>query len=104
MKNFFAVQMPLNQIVPGGDDPAPAPAPAPSSHRGLQCEFCESTLAANGQVLRVGARAKRLRDLEDEIESRDQAIRERETIIAEQKQRIAELEAQLPKPKARAGW
>ena len=103
MMRFFRLQYPLMQdpIVPG--DPAPVIAPAPSS--ALTCEFCDCTLARNGQVLRVGARAKKLRDAEDDIATRDGIIRERDTTITGLNQRVAELEAQLPKPKERAsGW
>src|SRR5262245_29147509 len=84
-------------IVPG-DPPTPTPAPRGDS---LTCEFCDCTLARNGQVLRVGARAKKLRDAEDEIADRDSTIREKDATIAQHVQRIAELEAQLPKPKAK---
>ncbi len=89
-------------IIPADDPPPPAPAPRSDS---LTCEFCDCTLARNGQVLRVGARAKKLRDAEDDIATRDATIRDREAEIATLKQQIAELEAKLPKPAAKSsGW
>ena len=81
-------------VVPVPSDPTPSPSPSPSQ---LTCEFCECVLAKNGEVLKVGKRAKRMRDLEDEVEDRDRTISERDAEISRHKQRIAELEAKLPK-------
>lgn len=89
---------PLYQEIVPGDSPAPTPAPVATS---LTCEFCDCILAKNGQVLRVGARAKKLRDSEDEIAGRDATIREKDTEIAGLKEQIATLQAQLPKPRER---
>lgn len=103
MKRFFSVQSPLrfpDPIIPTGDpapDPMPAPAPAPGSGS-IICEFCECTLARSGDVLKVGKRAKRMRDLEDDIEGRDRTIAEKDAEIATLRSRVAELEAKQPKP------
>lgn len=96
--------MPDDPIVP---TPDPAPAPQPTT-RGdsLICEFCDSRLARNGQVLEVGKRAKKLRDSEDVIETHLATIRERDATITGLNQEIDSLRAQLPKSKGGSdpGW
>lgn len=49
--------------------PISEPAPVVESSRGgrVSCGFCGSALAANGDVLRLGAEAKEFRDQEDSI-------------------------------------
>jgi hypothetical protein len=52
------------------DPPTPPTPPTPEvrSSRSCTCGFCDAVLAPNGDVLRMGARSKKLRDLEDEFE------------------------------------
>jgi hypothetical protein len=61
-------------------------------------------LARNGQVLRVGKRAKSLRDSEDVIETHLATIRERDASITELNRTIDDLRAQLPKESRDGGW
>ena len=98
LQQFWSADDPI----PRGNDPEPPPAPAGAS--GLTCEFCECTLAKNGDVIKVGRRAKKMRDLEDEIEGRDATIAERDTEIATLKREIADLKAQQPKAKSGSAW
>jgi hypothetical protein len=54
---------------PLNPNPAPLPAPTePTNKRGMVCEFCECRLAANGDIISVGERAKKFRKLEEENE------------------------------------
>lgn len=46
---------------------AEPPAPEPTRGGRVSCGFCGSALAANGDVLRLGAEAKEFRDQEDSI-------------------------------------
>ena len=51
-----------------GGAPAPAPVPAAESGKGkkITCQFCESSLAPNGDVLAMSDKSRKLRDLEEE--------------------------------------
>lgn len=68
--------------------PTPGPVPAPSVHR-IICECCGCQLTADGEVLRLGDEAKRVRRLDDKIEKADQKIRDLETENAELRRSIA---------------
>jgi hypothetical protein len=54
-----------DSILPPTPD-VPPPAPRPTNPRDIVCQFCESRLATNGQVLRMSERAEALRDFEDD--------------------------------------
>ncbi len=106
LQRFFMVMLPLGNIVPDPNpEPAPSPVPAPAGGA-LICEFCDSRLARNGQVLEVGKRAKKLRDSEDVIETHLGTIRERDATITDLNRQIAELQARLPKQASgsSSGW
>lgn len=101
MKRFYSVLMPLRMA----DDPIPTgeSAPvitAPVSANALHCEFCECRLAKDGSVLTVGKRAKKMRDLEDDVEARDAVIVERDAEITRLKRELADTVAKLPKKSA----
>jgi peptidoglycan hydrolase CwlO-like protein len=63
--------------------PPTPPTPVPdrtSRTKDVRCQFCESTLTATGEVLRLSERAKALRDFEDDVEDlkRDLAVARQE--------------------------
>ena len=55
-------------LIPGASEGEVTPPPAPPTGRNIVCEFCESKLAADGSVLKVGAAAREFRNADDKIE------------------------------------
>ena len=51
------------------DPPDDPPAPAPVRRTQLTCEFCECPLAPSGEYVRLSARAKELRKLEETLDA-----------------------------------
>lgn len=104
LRLFYTVQLPLHMAdgdpVPMGDPP-PTPTHA-AGGSALNCEFCECRLAKDGSVLTVGKRAKKMRDLEDDLESAHALVAERDATISRLNQEIADLKAKLPKKSS--GW
>jgi hypothetical protein len=68
-------------------DPLPSDA-TPRRAKPVVCEFCECRLTANGEVLSMSDRAKKLRDAEDDLRS---VSEEAATLGA----RVKELEAKI---------
>jgi len=56
-----------DDLLPSAPTPAP-PAREPEPSGSVRCQFCESSLTARGEVLRLSPRAKQLRDFEDDLE------------------------------------
>jgi len=58
-----------DELIPG-NTPAPAAPnpPAASSKKTITCEFCECTLAPNGDYIALSERAKALRTLDETID------------------------------------
>lgn len=59
--------MTTDLLPPQNEPPAPDPEPAPRAGSRVSCGFCGSRLAANGDVMSLGAEAKAFRDAEDTI-------------------------------------
>jgi hypothetical protein len=85
-------------------DPRPAPIPREGVRR---CEFCESHLTANGEVLTMSEKARALRTLEDRLAAETAAHATTKAQLAQASSRIVELEtaaAPAPAPATRSAW
>ena len=69
-----------------GDDDAP-------KSRRLSCEFCECSLSSKGEILRMSARAKELRKLEDAVDALKEKIADRDSAITSLRAELAEAQA-----------
>ena len=76
------------------DPPVNNPNP-PVARRGCTCEYCGSTLAPSGEVLRMGDKAKEFRRHEDIVDAKDKEITRLNAEIADLK---AKLTAANPSP------
>lgn len=70
------------------DDPTPT-----TERKGCTCEFCGSTLSANGDVIKRGDKARAMMDLE---ETAARTARDLDTATA----RVTELQAEVDRLKA----
>jgi hypothetical protein len=83
---------PLSEVQPV------APREEPRGSRRITCEFCGSSLAANGDFFQLGKRAKELRDASETIEKLNASIAQKEEEISVLKAKIAEREPVSPPP------
>ncbi len=90
------------------DDPLPPPDGTTTPRGKIVCEFCESSLSANGDALKLGGKAKAYRDSDRTIESLNDQIGARDLEIAALKTEIETLKAAKPADTAPArgsgGW
>ena len=64
----------------------PPPDPAPNRSRGCTCEFCGCQLTGNGEIIKMGDKAKTYRKHDQTIEDRDAEISRLNTENAKLKQ------------------
>lgn len=73
MRRFWCVQAPLgfpDPLLPNDDPAPPTPgAPSPGPPKKIVCEFCQCSLAPNGDYVSLSPRAKTLRALEEQNEA-----------------------------------
>src|SRR5262245_9413763 len=78
------VVLPPDQLTP----------PAPRKSHPITCEFCECSLAPNGDIISMGPRAKELRKADEKIE----ALQEQVNVLTRERDELATaLRAAVPK-------
>lgn len=91
-------------LIPPSPEPEPESAPKRSS-RSVVCEFCECKLTPDGEILKLGARARKLRDLEDELEAAEKSVGLLEAEITRLKGLLADAESKASATApTRQGW
>lgn len=68
-----------------------APTPEPPRNRRTVCEFCECQLTPNGEIVRMGEKAKKFRVHDETIEKHVKRIADLESELAEEKRKVAAL-------------
>lgn len=69
-------------------DPPPAPPEPAGRRRDLRCQFCECSLTATGDVLKMSDRAKALRDFEDDLQDCKRDLADARKELADTQQAI----------------
>ena len=87
-------------ILPTPDDTPELP-PAPRRRTLIICDCCESTLGADGGIIKTGERAKKFARGEDKLDKLEAEIVELKERLAKTSERLhaAELELQQDRPK-----
>jgi hypothetical protein len=70
-------------------------APVVSSASTLRCQFCDCSLTASGEVLRMSKRAKDLRDFEDDLEDAKRQLHDLGEVNRQVQAELDELKRQL---------